>query len=94
MLGVTAVVAAGCTGRYEDNDPPAPPSSPGASLLHDDIAQGIVAQDRGFATFPVSGKAGRRIVGAAAVLRNTTGQPLFLLPADIKPQNVTMYVWR
>ncbi|WP_221328570.1 hypothetical protein [Actinoplanes sp. L3-i22] len=47
--------------------------------MQDDIAEGITAEERGFATFPVpGGPATRRIVGAATVLRNTTSQPMQL----------------
>ncbi|GAA2700051.1 hypothetical protein [Actinoplanes palleronii] len=73
-LGITAGVAAGCTGQPPSKEPS---PSPDASLLHDDISDGVTVQDRGFSTFAVAGgEAGRRIVGAAAVLRNTTGKPM------------------
>jgi hypothetical protein len=46
-------------------------------VLSDDIAEGVAVEDRGFATFPVpDGDATRRIVGAAAVFRNVSDQPM------------------
>jgi hypothetical protein len=76
-LAVTAGVAASCTGPDEDNDPPGPSSSADPSVLRDDIVDGVAVEDRGFATFPVPGGDGtRRIVGAAAVFRNETDQPM------------------
>ncbi|MDI6104923.1 hypothetical protein QLQ12_40690 [Actinoplanes sp. NEAU-A12] len=70
-------IFAGCTGPPDDNDPPEPSSSPDASALRDHIVDGVAVEDRGFATFPVPGGDGtRRIVGAAAVFRNETDQPM------------------
>src|SRR5690606_27812167 len=60
-------------------EPPdeSPPPSPDESMLSDDIVEGVVVDDRGFAIHPVpNGDSTRRIVGAAAVLRNTTDQPM------------------
>jgi hypothetical protein len=76
-LGVMAGVAASCTGSPENNEPPEPSSDPGPSILSDDIVDGVTVDERGFATFPVPGGDGtRRVVGAAAVLRNRTDQPM------------------
>ncbi|MEV0901438.1 hypothetical protein [Actinoplanes sp. NPDC049802] len=71
------VVAAGCTGPPENDDPPEPSTSPDPALLRDDIADGVTVDERGFETFPVpEGDATRSIVGAAAVFRNETDQPV------------------
>jgi hypothetical protein len=80
LLGaVMAVgVVAGCTGPPDDDGPPGPSPSADPSMLRDDLVDGITVEDRGFSTFPVpgGGDAGRRIVGAAAVVRNTTDRPM------------------
>nr|MDT0656783.1 hypothetical protein [Micromonospora sp. DSM 115978] len=45
--------------------------------MSDDIADGVVVEDRGFGIFPVpDGDDMRRVVGAAAVFRNSTDQPV------------------
>ncbi|GGN44471.1 hypothetical protein FHR83_004512 [Actinoplanes campanulatus] len=77
-LGAAGLAAAAaCTGPPENNDPPGPSSSPGPAMLRDDIVDGVTIDERGFATFPVpNGDAARRIVGAAAVFRNGTDQPI------------------
>jgi hypothetical protein len=77
-LGAAGIAAvAGCTGPPRREDPPASSSSPDASMLSDDIADGVAVADRGFATFPLpDGNGTHRIVGAAAVFRNTTNQPM------------------
>ncbi|WP_189335193.1 hypothetical protein [Actinoplanes ianthinogenes] len=77
VLGAATGLAAGCRGPSGHDDPPAPPASPDPSLLRDDLAAGVSVEDRGFATFPVpGGPPTRRIVGTAAVFRNTTNQPM------------------
>jgi hypothetical protein len=74
---VTVVVAASCTRPPDDTDPPDPSPSPDASMLRDDVVDGIAVEDRGFSAFPVPGGSDtRRIIGAAAVLRNTTDRPM------------------
>lgn len=48
-------------------------------MLSDDLVDGVLVEDRGFAVFPVpDGNDARRIVGAAAVLRNATDQPMWI----------------
>ncbi|MEU4161457.1 hypothetical protein [Actinoplanes sp. NPDC026670] len=79
VIAVTLGVIAGCTKPPGDPAPPTPSPSADPSILHDDITTGIVVEDRGFSTFPVpGGSATRRIVGAAAVVRNSTNQPMKL----------------
>jgi hypothetical protein len=76
-VAATAGVAAGCTGSPAGKGHGGTTSSPDAAKLSDDIAEGITVSDRGFATFPVpDGDTAKRIVGAAATFRNTTGQPM------------------
>ena len=76
VLGAAGIAtAAACTGPSEVKDPPAQSSGP--DTLRDDIPAGITVEDRGFATFPVpDGNTARSIVGAAAVFRNTTAEPM------------------
>jgi hypothetical protein len=71
-------VVADCTGLPQSKDPPEESSSSlDESMLSDDVADGVVVEDRGFAIFPVpDGNDTRRIVGAAAVFRNATDQPM------------------
>lgn len=76
-----ALVAAAGSGCTDSSPEPAPPTTTpsGAeeSMLRDEIADGVAVDDRGFAVFPVpDGDAAKRIVGAAAVFRNTTDQPM------------------
>ncbi|BEL03476.1 hypothetical protein Q0Z83_016670 [Actinoplanes sichuanensis] len=73
---VTAAVVAGCT-RPPGDGPPAPSPSADSSLLQDDLVDGITVEDRGFSTFPVPGGSDTgRVISTAAVLRNTTDQPM------------------
>jgi hypothetical protein len=77
VLAMTAGVAAGCTGSPDGQDPPGPSASPDPALLRDEIAEGVTVTDRNFSTFPLlGGDTAKRIVGAAAVFRNTTDQPM------------------
>ncbi|HLT09588.1 MAG TPA: hypothetical protein VK028_02120 [Micromonosporaceae bacterium] len=72
-------VTAGCFGGPETEEPPdeSPTPSPDESMLSDDIVEGVTVEDRGFAVHPApNGDNTRRIVGAAAVLRNDTEQPM------------------
>ncbi|GLW34294.1 hypothetical protein [Actinoplanes regularis] len=87
VLGVTAVVAAGCTGRHEDNDPPAPSSSPDASLL----IGGWFVDRAHWIDIESALPKGETDTYPQGPSRHTL--PTWL-PADVKPQNVTMYVWR
>ncbi|GIF39298.1 hypothetical protein [Actinoplanes xinjiangensis] len=74
---VTVGMTASCTGPSGDTDPPGPSPSPDPSMLQDDLADGIAVEDRGFSTFPVPGGSDTgRIIGAAAVIRNTTDRPM------------------
>lgn len=84
--GVTAVVglaAGGCGPPWGGRRPPASGSAPpdagesaDESLLADELAAGIEVAERGFAVHPDPDDAARRLVGVAAVLRNTTDRPL------------------
>jgi hypothetical protein len=83
-LGAAGIAAAGVAALragapWGAADPPqrSSPPAPDPAMLSDDIADGIAVEDRGFAVFPVpDGDEARRIVGAAAVFRNTTDQPM------------------
>ncbi|HWS34084.1 MAG TPA: hypothetical protein VN408_15235 [Actinoplanes sp.] len=75
MAGI--VVTAACTDSPKDIGTPVPSPSPDPAVLRDDLHTGLTIEDRGFATFPVRGGDGtRRIVGAAAVFRNNTDEPM------------------
>jgi hypothetical protein len=75
---MTIGVVASCTRPPDDKDPPPEPSpSLDASILHDDVTDGIVVEDRGFSTYPVPGGSDtRRVVGAAGTFRNTTNRAM------------------
>ncbi|GAA1609361.1 hypothetical protein [Actinoplanes couchii] len=79
VAGIAAAVwAAGSCGEPDrEIDPPEPSPSRDPALLVDDIADGISVENLGSSTFPApDGDAAHRIVGAAAVFRNLTEQPM------------------
>jgi hypothetical protein len=74
---MTVGVVASCTRPPAGDDPPRPSPSADASLLRDDVTDGIVVEERGFSTFPVPGGGDTgRVVGAAGVFRNRTDRPM------------------